>query len=242
MPYRTARRPGRGGRPADCTRSPAIRVVDAPLAANQAPAADPGEGVPSDPAQASVAGEQALDRGDCRTASDAFAVASQGASAQMASRATEVALECENIPAAWTAAQNWLKAAPKDPQAALVYATVALKLYNVPAASAAISTALAADSQASDRALVSSMQVLAQQSDATAAFAALNPVIDTPQRSAIVFTALGDLAVEAYDFKRAEHLVGEALQADPKFTDALRLKARIAVLRGDAALAPGHGT
>ena len=53
----------------------------------------------------------------------------------------------------------------------------------------------------------------------------------------MVLTALGDLAVEAYDFKRAEHLVEEALQRDPKSTDALRLMARIAVLRGDATLA-----
>ena len=52
-----------------------------------------------------------------------------------------------------------------------------------------------------------------------------------------MLTALADLAVEAYDFKRAEHLVQEALQRDPKSTDALRLMARIAVLRGDGALA-----
>ena len=109
---------------------------------------------PSDPAQASVAGELALQRGDCRTAADDFAVASQGATAQMASHATEVALDCQNIPAAWIAAQNWLKAAPKDPQAALVYATVALKLYHVPEARAAIATALAADAKATDRALI----------------------------------------------------------------------------------------
>src|SRR5260221_1954051 len=112
----------------------------------------------------------------------------------MASHATEVALGCENIPAAWTAVQNWLKVAPRDPQAGLVYAAIALKLYNVSAARVAIATALAADSQASDRALMGSIQVLAQQSDATAAFAALAQVLDTPQRSAAVLTALGGLA------------------------------------------------
>jgi Flp pilus assembly protein TadD len=119
---------------------------------------------------------------------------------------------------------------------------VALKLYHVPEASAAIAKALAVDAKAADRDLVGSMQVLAEQSDATAAFAALYPVIDTSQRSAVVLTALGDLAVEAYDFKRAEHLVQEALQRDPKSLEALRLMARIAVLRGDgsAALATAH--
>jgi tetratricopeptide (TPR) repeat protein len=214
---------------------------DAPLAATP-PADEPNPDIPTDPAQASVAGELALGRGDCRGAAEDFAVASMGATAQMANRATQTALDCEQIPAAWTAAQNWMKAAPNDAQAALVYATVALKLYHVPEASAAIAKALAVDAKAADRDLVGSMQVLAEQSDATAAFAALYPVIDTSQRSAVVLTALGDLAVEAYDFKRAEHLVQEALQRDPKSLEALRLMARIAVLRGDgsAALATAH--
>lgn len=152
----------------------------------------------------------------------------------MASHATEVALDCENIPAAWMAARNWLKAAPSDPQAALIYATIALKLYHLPEARAAIATALGVDAQATDADLVGFMQVLAEQSDATAAFAALDAALDTPQRSAAVVTALGGLAVEAYDFKRAEHLVETALQRDPKSAAALRLMARIAVLRGDA--------
>jgi len=207
------------------------------VALTLAGAASADSAAPTSPEQASVAGELALQRGDCRTAAEDFATASAGATAQIASHATEVALDCEHIPAAWTAAQNWLKVAPQDPQAELVYATVALKLYHIPEARAAITTALAGDAKASDTALVGSMQVLAQQSDATAAFAALNDPIDTPQRSATVLTALGDLAVEAYDFKRAEHLVQEALQRDPKSTDALRLMARIAVLRGNAGLA-----
>jgi len=221
--------------PATASAGAAIAVKDT---APAGPArGDAGTTVPADPAQASVAGELALQQGDCRTAADDYAVASQGATAQMASKASEVALNCQNIPAAWIAAQSWLKAAPKDPQAALVYATVALKLYRVPEARAAIATALAADAHATDRALMSTMQVLAQQSDATAAFTALAPVLDTPERSVTVLIALGDLAVEAYDFKHAEHLVQEALQRDPKSTDALRLMARLAVLRGDGALA-----
>ena len=218
---------------------PAARAGPLDSAADAAPVATSAisASTPTDPAQASVAGELALQRGDCRTAAEDFAAASVGATAPMASHATQVALDCEYIPAAWMAAQNWLKVAPQDAQAALVYATVALKLYHVPEARAAITTALAADAKATDADLVGSMQVLSQQSDATAAFAALDAAVDTQQRSATVLTALGDLAVEAYDFKRAEHLVQEALQRDPKSTDALRLLARIAVLRGDAAMA-----
>ncbi len=212
----------------------AVAEVTAPA---QAASTDPGPVVPSDPAQASVAGDLALQSGDCRTAADDLAAATVGGTAQMGSHATEVALDCENIPAAWIAAQNWLKAAPKDSQAALSYATIALKLYRLPEARAALTTALGADTQASDTDLVSAMQVLATQSDSTATFLVLAPLLDTPQRSAAVLTALGELAVDAYDFKRAQHLVAEALQRDPKFVDALRLTARIAVLNGDATLA-----
>jgi tetratricopeptide (TPR) repeat protein len=225
---------------AGCAVPPAGASAAADPAVSRSAAADPpvdSPAAPTDPAQASVAGELALQRGDCRGAAEDFAIASQGAPAQMASHATDVALDCQDIPAAWTAVQNWFKAAPKDPQAALIYATIALKLYRVPEARTGISTALAADTKAADRDLIGSMQVLADQSDATAAFAALDPVIDTPQRSATVLTALGAMAVEAYDFKRAERLVEEALQRDPKSIEAQRLKARIAVLRGDATLA-----
>ena len=65
------------------------------------------------------------------------------------------------------------------------------------------------------------------------------PITLRDARLAMVLTALGDLAVEAYDFNRAAHLVEEALQRDPKSTEALRLKARIAVLRGDVGAGRG---
>ncbi len=232
--------PPAGASPAaDAAAAPAaaLETVADVTTAGHAASTDPGPVVPTDPAQASVAGDLALQSGDCRTAADDLAVAAVGGTAQMASHATQVALDCENIPAAWIAAQNWLKAAPSDPQAALSYATIALKLYHVPEARAALTTALAADAHASDADLVAALQVLATQSDANATFGALAPVLDTPQRSAAVLTALGELAVDAYDFKRAQHLTEEALQRDPKSVEALRLTARIAVLNGDATLA-----
>ena len=60
------------------------------------------------------------------------------------------------------------------------------------------------------------MQVLTEQSDATAAFAAFNPVLDTPQRSATVLTALGEAGGGSLRLQAREHLVQEALQRDPK--------------------------
>jgi len=192
--------------------------------------------------QENVAAELALQRGDCRAAAENFAAASAGAPAAQARHATEVSFDCQQPHAAWTAAQNWLKAAPTDREAAIVYATAALKLYLVPQARTALATVFKASPHMKDADVVSLAQVLVEQSDANAAFAALNGVADSPSTSALVLTVLGQLALQAYDFNRAQALVHEALQKDPKQPDALRLQARLAVLRGDAgaAIANAH--
>ena len=193
--------------------------------------------------QQNVAAELALQRGDCRTAAENFAAASTGAPAAQARRATEVAFDCQQVPAAWTAAQNWLKAAPSDREAAIVYATAALKLYHVSEARNALATALKTAPPMSDGDIVGLAQVLVEQADANAAFAALGGgVADAPSASAAVLTVMGQLAVQAYDFARADALVRQALQKEPKQLEALRLKARLAVLRGDAtaAVAAAH--
>ncbi len=206
----------------------------------------PALAAPTDPApamsaqvqsQENVAAELALQHGDCRTAAEDLAAASVGASATQAQHATEVAFDCQQPWAAWTAAQNWLKAAPHDREAAIVYAAAALKLYRVPEARTALVSVFKATPRMSDADVASLAQVLVEQSDANAAFAALSGLADTPQASVAVLDLMGQLALQAYDFNRAEALVHQALQKDPKQPDALRLQARLAVLRGDTAAA-----
>ena len=187
--------------------------------------------------QENVAAALALQRGDCRTAAENFAAASAGASAAQAQHATEAAFDCQQPHAAWSAAQNWLKAAPQDREAAIVYATTALKLYLVPEARTALTTVFKAQPPMSDADIVSLAQVLVQQSDANAAYAGLKGLADSPQASAPVLTLMGQLALQAYDFNQAQALVRQALQKDPKQPEALRLSARLAVLRGDTSAA-----
>jgi tetratricopeptide (TPR) repeat protein len=104
-----------------------------------------------DPNAATVIAEIALERGDCKTAAETYASAAQHGDLAVAQRASEVALACEHLPAAWEATKRWRALAPNDRDAAAVYATVALKLYRIPEARSAIVTVLKADGTASGK-------------------------------------------------------------------------------------------
>ena len=89
-------------------------------------------------AQSVAAAEEALKRGDCRSASETLARAAAHGDVQTARRATQVAVACEHLPAAWQSASRWRTLAPDDREANALYAAVALKLYRTSDARAAI--------------------------------------------------------------------------------------------------------
>lgn len=91
-----------------------------------------------DPAALTVVAEIALERGDCKGASESYAKAAEVGAASLARRATEVALACEHLPAAWESVTRWRTLAPTDREANAMYAAVALKLYRIPEARTAI--------------------------------------------------------------------------------------------------------
>jgi tetratricopeptide (TPR) repeat protein len=92
----------------------------------------------ADPTALTVMAEAALKRGDCRAASESYAHAAAVGDVQLARRATQVAMACEHLPAAWQAATRWRALAPNDREADALYAAVALKLYRTADARAAI--------------------------------------------------------------------------------------------------------
>jgi len=91
-----------------------------------------------DPAALTVVAEIALERGDCKGAAESYAKAAEVGAASLARRASEVALACEHLPAAWESVSRWRALAPTDREANAMYAAVALKLYRIPEARAAI--------------------------------------------------------------------------------------------------------
>jgi tetratricopeptide (TPR) repeat protein len=194
------------------------------------PAAHPAP----DASTGTVVAEIALQKGDCRAASEAYASAASHGSAALARRASEVSLACENMPAAWQSAERWHETAPDDRNAAIIYATVALKLYRIPDARSVLSPIVKAADPKSQADVVSLVQLLTDETDATATLAAVDGSIDGHSTPGPLVVAAGGLALQAYDFSRAERRAQEALALDASSATALRLLTRVRVLRGDA--------
>jgi tetratricopeptide (TPR) repeat protein len=202
-----------------------------------------------------LSAETALKHGDCREASESYAKAAPAGDVKIARRATEVALACEHLPAAWVAATRWRALAPQDREANALYAMVALKLYRIADARSAIADYCRIDLQAapapaaaatppkantpdrSVRGLADLVSLLLEESDPSAILAAMSavpePIANTPR----TLTLFGELALAAYDGTRAESYARRALEQDPKDLAAMRVLGRAYVLRGDAAQA-----
>jgi len=91
-----------------------------------------------DPAALTVVAEIALERGDCKGASESYAKAAAVGAVSLARRATEVSLACEHLPAAWESVVRWRTLAPASREADAMYAVIALKLYRIAEARVAI--------------------------------------------------------------------------------------------------------
>jgi tetratricopeptide (TPR) repeat protein len=103
------------------------------------PSTPPAGSPASDASALTVMAEVALKRGDCRAASESYArAAALSADVQLVRHATQVAMACEHLPAAWAAATRWRALAPQDREGNALYAAVALKLYHTSEARTAI--------------------------------------------------------------------------------------------------------
>jgi len=253
----------------DLIRTPWGALLLAALLSGCASAPAPKPAAPPPPAHTditalTVMAEADLKRGDCRAASETYARAAAGGDAKLARRATQVAMACEHLPAAFQSATRWRTLAPTDREANALYAAVALKLYRTADARAAIhdfwsieeqQTATAGapassplapppapgaaspTSRAQDRAAKSMTELTAlllEESDAPAVLTAMSGALESSANSPATLTLLGELALDAYDGQRAQAYAERALQRDPQDLAALRVLARAYVMRGNA--------
>src|SRR5215472_1652150 len=169
-----------------------------------------------DPSALTVMAEVALQKGDCKAASDEYSRAAEGGAAELARRASEVALACHDLPDAWKAAERWHTVAPGDRNAQLVYGTVALMLYRIPPAHQALTPLVAGTGRNPERDALSLVQLLSDDPaiGAIPTHAALGQSIDAHTASPLVIGAFGALALEAYDFHAAELRVQQLLERD----------------------------
>ena len=92
-----------------------------------------------DPIALGVVAEIALQKGDCKTASETYVRAAQASSdPTLARHAYEVAIKCAHLPAAWQAVSRWHALAPNSGEADARYAYVAVQLYRLPEARDAV--------------------------------------------------------------------------------------------------------
>jgi predicted Zn-dependent protease len=129
-----------------------LAAVLAGCAGGHVPQPKPAAAPAADGTALTVMAEADLKRGDCRGASESYAKAAVGGDVQLARRATQVAMACEHLPAAWQSATRWRTLAPKDREANALYAAVALKLYHTAEARAAIHDFWSAEQQQSSAA------------------------------------------------------------------------------------------
>ena len=214
----------------------ALLVLAAGCATRPGPKAD-ASSAGHDPAALTIIAEMALARGDCKTASESYAEAAQTGAVPLARRASEVALSCEHVPAAWKAATRWRALAPNDREAAAMYATVAIKLYRIADARSAIVDFSKPPNTQDAAGLTELAGLMLEQSDPPAVLAAMSSAVDTAVSPPETQALLAELALDANDAQRAERYAQDALDRDPKQLGAKRVLARAYVVRGEAAKA-----
>lgn len=203
----------------------------------------------ADPAALTIVAEMALERGDCTVAAETYSRAAEIGSAAVAHRASDVGLACEDLPAAWKSVKRWYALEPNDGEAQATYATVAVKLYRIADARAAVKAFLRSpprppsprsvrgnsppsEHKTADSRLAAITALLLDAADASAVMPVLEGAVDRSSASPAALTLLGEVALEAYDARRAERDAHLALQRNPRYFQAQRLSARADVVLG----------
>src|SRR6184192_2638941 len=197
----------------------------------------------ADASALTVIAEVALKRGDCRAASEAYAhAATVAADVQLARRATQVAMACEHLPAAWAAAGRWRALAPGDREADALYAAVALKLYHTTEARTAIRDYWRAEEHANSAGAGGTRPT---QPDGSAGdrVPAPDPTSAAPratQRTAKSMTELTALLLEESDAPAVLMAMSGALEPPASSPETLTLLGELALAAYDGERAQGY--
>ncbi|MCU0760839.1 MAG: tetratricopeptide repeat protein [Steroidobacteraceae bacterium] len=184
-----------------------------------------------------LAAELARERGDCRGSAEAYVKASRATrDPRIARRATDVALECAHLPAAWQAASRWRELDPENVDALRAAGLVALELWRIDEARALFRDLLAKPDVEPDRALGELLPLVAEGDHVHAAWLAFGGIVDRRAVSADTLLALARLAAAADDFGGARQVLGQlpAGELQPGTAAAVaRLRARLAAAEGE---------
>ena len=186
-----------------------------------------------------VSAESALQRGDCGVASTLYLKASQLLpQAELAQRATTVALDCGQVATALAAAGRWVKLAPGDSPAALARVRAALAGFNIAEAQEYFKTWLGG----ADRKVPEAIDELAQGASNEALMLMLRGLDHPALRRSDAQRALAELALESWDANAALKYAQGAQAAGGRSADLAALVSRAQAVLGNepAALAAAH--
>ena len=180
-----------------------------------------------------LAAENALRDGDCRSAAENYLAAARvSEQVDVATRATELAVGCEQLATARVAVARWRKLDPYSGDAALVAALVALKRYDLEEARDALS-AWRESGAAGTQDPVRFAQVLERESDPTAAHQVFGDVLVGEDPTADVLLAQAQLGMAAHDMRAAMESAQRALQIETGMVEAQTLMLRALSVLGE---------
>lgn len=210
---------------AACATTPGGTARNSAQKSASVPAAQKGE------SEALMAAENALRDGDCRGAAENYLAAARASTdAAVASRASQLAVGCDQLTSARAAVQRWRELEPYSGEAALTAALVALKRYNLPEARDAL-TAWRDSGSAGNQDPLRFTELLSEQADATALYRVFREVLVGDDPTAEVLLAEARLALAAQNMHAAVDAAQRALTLDSGMTEAETI-----VLRAESVL------
>ncbi|MGD9599716.1 MAG: tetratricopeptide repeat protein [Steroidobacteraceae bacterium] len=199
-------------------------------------ATSPGAPSAIDAGAATLVAETALERGDCRTASEEYARAAGARAAPVATieRALAVALDCQQFDIAGRIATVLREREPASAAAARLAGVVALREGRNAAGAGAFRDAARLSGDAPDKVLADLIEASADAGNDYGTYRALRAAVDPRQLDGPGLVRLGMLAFESYVYRDARALAEAAIARDPESADAQRLLSQVLAGSDDA--------
>jgi tetratricopeptide (TPR) repeat protein len=222
-------------------RSSGLLVLAIGLAGCVSTTPDAGAAAPKKPvvvvakgeSESLLAAENALRDGNCRAAAENYlAAALVSTDAGVATRASQLAVGCNQLTAARAAVVRWRELEPYSGDAALTAALIALKRYDLTEARSALTEWRDSGSAGSQDPLRFA-ELLEEEAEATAVYRIFGEVLVGEQPTAEVLLAKARLAMSAQNMRVAMEAAQQALTLDTGMIEAQTIVVRALSVLGE---------
>jgi tetratricopeptide (TPR) repeat protein len=188
---------------------------------------------PKSESEALMAAQNALRDGDCRAAAENYLTAAMASTkAEIAGRASQLAVGCSQLTTARAAVARWRELDPYSGDATLTAALIALKRYDLAEAREAL-TAWRESGSAGSQDPLRFAELLVQETEATAVYRVFGEVLVGEDPSAEVLLAQARLASAAQNMRAAMDAAQRALVLNKGLTEAQTIVLRSMSVLGE---------